>query len=158
MTSVDSPTTPEGAETEELTPETVLALWSKTYNREGKPDWSHLFPHYHPDIFFHDSVQQIRGIEAFTAMCERLARRCKHLQMDIANVLQQDNVIMLEWKMTMTFRNTPSTPVYGCTRLTLHEDGRILEQRDYYDLWGDIFNGIPRLRGAYRRFMARLFG
>jgi len=42
--------------------------------------------------------------------------------------------------------------------LTLHDDGRIIAQRDYYDLWGDIFNGIPRFRGPYRKFMRRYFG
>ncbi len=37
-------------------------------------------------------------------------------------------------------------------------DGRIIHQRDYYDLWGDIFNGIPGFRRLYRRFMRRYFG
>ncbi|MDH7483227.1 MAG: hypothetical protein QHH01_01215, partial [Spirochaetales bacterium] len=38
---------PESAETGQdrltLDETTVAALWSKTYNPEGKPDWSHLF-------------------------------------------------------------------------------------------------------------------
>ena len=38
----------------------------------------------------------------------------------------------------------------------LHEDGRIIEQRDYYDLWGDIFNGIPYFKRPYRRFMRKV--
>jgi hypothetical protein len=58
----------------------------------------------------------------------------------------------------MNFRKFPSTPIYGCTKLTLHEDGRIAEQRDYFDLWGDIFNGIPYFHRAYRRFMRKKFG
>ncbi len=44
------------------------------------------------------------------------------------------------------------------TKLTLHEDGRIIGQRDYYDLWGDIFNGIPVFRRVYRGFMRKYFG
>lgn len=37
---------PQGSQApvERLTPERVRELWSKTYNREGKPDWSHIFP------------------------------------------------------------------------------------------------------------------
>jgi limonene-1,2-epoxide hydrolase len=143
---------------EELTIDLVLELWSKTYNTKGKPDWSHLYPYYHTDIIFQDSIQRIEGIEKFTAMCERLTKRCKQLQMDIQNIAKDSNVIMMDWKMTMSFRRSPSTPVYGCTRLTIHEDGRIIEQRDYYDLWGDIFNGIPGFRRLYRAFMARFFG
>ena len=34
----------------------------------------------------------------------------------------------------------------------------ILEQRDYYDLWGDIFNNIPRFGKMYRRFIIKKFG
>ena len=42
---------------------TVREFWSKTYNANGKPDWSHIYPYYHPDIVFQDSIQRIEGIE-----------------------------------------------------------------------------------------------
>ncbi len=138
--------------------ETILALWSKTYNTDGKPDWSHLFPFYHPDLVFQDSIQRVEGIEPFKAMCNRLAERCKSLHMDIRTLTQDGPVFMMEWKMTMSFKKFPDTPVFGATRLTLHPDGRIIEQRDYFDLWGDIFNGIPKFKPLYRRFMKRKFG
>jgi hypothetical protein len=143
---------------EALTVETVLDLWSKTYNTDGKPDWSHIFPYYHPDIIFHDSIQRIEGYDEFTRMCDRLTHRCKQLRMDIKCIVQDSNVIMMEWIMTMSFRRFPGTPVYGCTCLTLHEDGRIIHQRDYYDLWGDIYNGIPGFRRLYRWFVRKFFG
>jgi limonene-1,2-epoxide hydrolase len=138
--------------------DTVAALWSKTYNTDGKPDWSHIYPYYHPDVVFHDTIQRIEGKEEFIALCQRLTERCKQLRMDIHSLARNGNVIFLQWTMTMMFNKFPSTPVYGCTKLTLHEDGRIIEQRDYYDLWGDIFNGIPFFKGPYRRFMRRKFG
>jgi hypothetical protein len=58
----------------------------------------------------------------------------------------------------MAFNKYPRTPMYGSTKLTLHEDGRIIAQRDYFDLWGDIFNGIPFFKPHYRSFMRRTFG
>jgi limonene-1,2-epoxide hydrolase len=138
--------------------ETIKALWSKTYNTQGKPDWSHIYPYYHPDIVFQDSIQRIEGIEEFKALCERLTERCQELRMEIQNIARTDNVILMNWTMTMMFKKFPSTPVYGSTALTLHEDGRIIAQRDYYDLWGDIFNGIPWFKGPYRKFMKKRFG
>jgi hypothetical protein len=51
-----------------LTKELVLDLWTKTYNTEGKLDWSHILPYYDNNIYFRDSIQEIRGIEEFTAM------------------------------------------------------------------------------------------
>ena len=53
---------------EPLTVERILSLWSKTYNSHGKPDWSHIFPYYHENIVFQDSIQRIEGIEEFTQM------------------------------------------------------------------------------------------
>lgn len=143
---------------DDLTTEKVLDLWSQTYNTEGKPDWSHIFPYYHPDIVFQDSIQRIEGIEDFKAMCIRLARRCRSLRMEINNIARQDDIIMMEWKMTMSFRRFPDKPIFGSSKLKIHENGKIIEQRDYYDLWGDIFDGIPGFRKLYRRFMQRFFG
>ena len=137
---------------------TVRELWSKTYNADGKPDWSHIYPYYHPDIVFQDSIQRIEGMKEFVAICERLTKRCENIQMEILSIAQDSNVILMDWIMTMTFNKYPNTPVYGSTKLTLHEDGRIIEQRDYFDVWGDIFNGIPFFKKTYRRFMRRVFG
>ncbi len=151
---------PENEETRanRLTSDQILDLWSKTYNADGKPDWSHLFPYYHPDIVFQDSIQRIEGLPAFTAMCNRLADRCKSLRMDILSIAENDRMVLMDWKMTMSFKKYPDTPVFGATKLTFHDDGRIIEQRDYFDLWGDIFNGIPRFRTLYRNFLHKKFG
>ena len=143
---------------EKLTSDKLRELWGKTYNSDGKPDWSHIFPYYHDDIVFHDSIQQIKGKEKFIALCNRLTDRCEQLQMDIISTAQRDNEIFFEWKMTMMFKKFPSTPMYGCTKLTFGEDNRIVMQRDYYDLWGDIFNGIPWFHRPYKKFMHKYFG
>lgn len=143
---------------DKLNPERVLDLWSKTYNREGKPDWSHIFPFYHESIVFQDSIQKIVGKPEFLEMCNRLTTRCQSLHMELLNVVQKDNVIFMEWIMTMSFKKSPSTPLYGSTRLTLNDEGYIIEQRDYYDLWGDIFNNIPHFNRIYRRFLKKHFG
>jgi len=141
-----------------LTKELVLELWSKTYNTQGNPDWSHILPYYDNNIYFRDSIQEIRGIEEFTAMTTRLAKRSKDLKMRIVNAVMEGNIILMEWEMTLSFKKYPSSVLYGSSRLTLNEEGKISEQRDYYDLWGDIFDNIPRFGKAYRRFMIKKFG
>jgi limonene-1,2-epoxide hydrolase len=138
--------------------DTIKELWSQTYNREGKPDWSHIFPYYHKEIVFQDTIQRIEGLDNFIAMCNRLTQRTKQLKMEILAITQKDNVIMFDWVMTMMFKKYPNTPMYGATKLVLSEDGLIKEQRDYYDLWGDIFNNIPRFGKMYRRFLIKKFG
>ena len=143
---------------EPLTVERMRDLWSRTYNREGKPDWSHIFPYYHEDIIFEDSIQRIEGIAEFTAMCNRLSKRCEQLHVDILSIVMDTRQVFFQWKMVMKFKKWPSTPLHGCTVLTLGDDHRIIMQRDYFDLWGTILNGIPMLRRAYWNFMHRYFG
>jgi len=141
-----------------LSVNTVKELWSRTYNSEGKPDWSHILPYYHPNIIFRDSIQKIEGIHEFEKMCRRLTNRCSKLVMDIRNIAQENDIILMEWTMTMVFRRLPNSSVRGCTKLKIGEDGRIIEQRDYYDLWGDIFDRLPVIRTIYRKFMKLFFG
>lgn len=143
---------------EPLTVERIRELWSKTYNQEGKPDWSHIFPYYHEDIIFQDSIQRIEGIEAFSRLCERLTKRCEQLNMEILSIVKDGPKVFFEWKMQMMFRRWPSAPIYGCSKLTLNEEGMIVHQRDYFDLWGDIFNEIPWFQRHYRKFLHRYFG
>jgi limonene-1,2-epoxide hydrolase len=138
--------------------ETIKELWSKTYNTEGSPDWSHILPYYDNNVYFKDSIQEIHGIADFRAMTERLAKRSKNLKMNVVRAFIQDCIIFIEWEMTISYKKYPSSVLYGSSRVTLNEDGKIAEQRDYYDLWGDIFDNIPRFGNAYRRFMKRKFG
>ena len=143
---------------EPLTPERFRELWSQTYNQSGKPDWSHIIPYYHANIIFEDSIQRIEGIEEFTAMCGRLTKRCEQLTMEIISVAMNPDEIFFQWKMEMKFNKYPLTPLYGCSKLTIGSDNRIIHQRDYFDLWGDVFNGIPYFRRTYRKFLRRHFG
>lgn len=142
----------------ELNAEIIKELWSKTYNTEGKPDWSHILPYYDKDIYFRDSIQELRGMEDFEAMTKRLTDRSNDLKMNILRTSQHNRDIFIEWEMTLKFKRNPSSVLYGSSRVTLNEEGKIMAQRDYYDLWGDIFDNIPRFGKAYRRFMKRKFG
>jgi hypothetical protein len=141
-----------------LNADTIKELWVKTYNTDGKPDWSHILPYYDTDVWFRDSIQEIRGLEAFTEMTERLAKRSKALNMHVVRAIMEGQVLFVEWEMTISYKRNPSSVLYGASRLTLNESGKIAEQRDYYDLWGDIFDNIPRFGKAYRKFMHKKFG
>ena len=148
----------EKPEEYKLTLEIVKALWTKTYNTDGKPDWSHIMPYYDDEILFKDTIQEIKGKEDFVAMTESLTKRSKGLNMELLKVLQDENDFFLEWIMTIQFKKYPNSNMYGASRLTINEQGKIIYQRDYYDLWGDIFDNIPRFHKMYRRFMKRKFG
>ena len=138
--------------------EQVAELWSRTYNTQGKPDWSHILPYYADDILFKDSIQELRGIEEFRKMTARLADRSQELHMNVVRTGKQDSFIFIEWEMTISYKKNPRSVLYGISRLTIDENGKIREQRDYYDLWGDIFDNIPFMAKGYRKFMRKKFG
>jgi len=133
-------------------------LWEKTYNTKGKPDWSHILPYYDDNIYFRDSIQKICGIKEFTEMTKRLTNRSKELEMKIVNIIMEGKTLFFEWEMKLSFGKYPKSTLYGLSRITLNEEGKIIQQRDYYDLWGDIFDNIPQFVRIYRKFMKRMFG
>lgn len=138
--------------------EQLISLWTDIYNNSEHPDWSRMLPYYADDITFKDTIQELHGKKEFTEMTERLSQRSKNLRMVIVRAAQHEDIFFLEWEMTLSFKKYPDSTVYGCSRVTLNGDGRIVEQRDYYDLWGDIFDNIPRFNRMYRRFVHKKFG
>jgi len=138
--------------------EQFVELWTNIYNTENKPDWSHILPYYDDNIYFRDTIQEIRGMKEFKPMTERLTERSKNLKMKIVNILFEGNIIFFEWEMSLSFKRYPNSTLFGASRITLNEEGKIIEQRDYYDLWGDIFDNIPFLADRYRKFIKKRFG
>ena len=133
-------------------------LWTTIYNTKGRPDWSHILQYYDEDIYFRDCIQEIHGMREFKAMTERLTNRSQDLKMKITNIMIEGKLLFFEWEMTLNFRQTRTSTIYGLSRITLNEEGKIIEQRDYYDLWGDVFDNIPGISKVYRMFMKKLFG
>lgn len=136
----------------------IIELWTRTYNTQGRPDWSHILPYYADDIVFRDSIQGIQGIDEFRQMAERLANRSQELHMNVLRAVMRDSIVFIEWEMTISYKKNPRSVLYGASRLTLNGEGKIKEQRDYYDLWGDIFDNIPFFARSYRKFMQKKFG
>lgn len=134
-----------------------LSLLKKVNSSPSRPSWEYIIPYYDENIFFKDSVQEIRGIVAFSEMTRRLAKRSRNLEMLIHSGCQEDNLMFIEWEMVISYKRYPKTSIFGVSSITLKE-GKIIIQRDYYDLWGDIFNNMKFLARGYRRFMRKRFG
>ncbi len=133
-------------------------LWTNIYNSQEKPDWSGIIPYYDEKIQFRDSIQEIHGKKEFIEMTERLVRRSQNLKIKIINISMKGKIIFFEWEMTLSFNNLPNSKIFGASRLTLSEKGKIIKQRDYYDLWGDVMDSIPGIGKGYRKFMQKVFG
>lgn len=137
--------------------EHLTSLWVDIYSKSGRVDWSGMLPYYSEDIHFKDAIQEIFGKRSFTAMTQRLAGRSKNLRFLIHNACMQGDLVFVEWEMVISYRRFPESSIFGSSRLLLR-DGKVADQRDYYDLWGDIYDNIPLWHRFYRAFMRWAFG
>jgi hypothetical protein len=109
--------------------------------------------HYHPDVRFQDPIQQVQGRSAFIEMSERLVERCSELGAKVNDAAQTGDIIFLQWTMWLRFGPAPLSSIEGVTKLRLDAAGRVVEHRDYFDLWGDTLDSVPLVGGLYRRFV-----
>ena len=137
--------------------EHYLSLWRGIYSSTQGPCWDHFLPYYDDNIYFKDSVQEIRGIADFRAMTQRLAKRSRNLEVVIHSSSMQNDLIFIEWELIISYKKYPKSSIFGVSR-TILKDGKIIDQRDYYDLWGDILDNIKFVAKGYRRFMRKRFG
>lgn len=149
-----------GMDTGIKTKEQMVQLWNDIYNTTGKPDFSKALPFYDEKLYFRDAIQELRGLQAFKEMTDRLVARSPDLKIKVLNCLKEGNLYFIEWEMSMSFKKYPNTTLHGTSRLITSDQGKIIEQRDYYDLWGDIFDNIPKFKfnQRYRKFMQKKFG
>ncbi len=112
--------------------------------------------YYHPDVRFRDAIQEVHGREAFIDMTRRFVRRAKDLDVEVHDTAQDGNVIFLQWTMRMRFGRGPKSAIEGTTKLTLDAQGKVVEHRDYFDLWGDALDALPVVGKLYRALIKRL--
>ena len=68
--------------------------------------------------------------------------RSKDLKFVIHKSAMDGRDVFIEWEMILRFKRYPKSSLYGSSRLTLNAEGKIVDQRVYFDLCGDIFDNI----------------
>ncbi len=155
--STDTATKDDTAE--RFTADTAREMFSfrgKSPTGEGV-DVSIVRKHYHPDVRFRDAIQVVEGRDAVIEMLLRFPQRCKELRCIVHRVVQEGDVIFVEWTTEMVInRRIPTLRDDGCSRLLLDEDGRVIDHRDYFDLWGDMIDAFPRASKVYRKLVGHM--
>ncbi len=139
---------------EPLTAERIRAIFT-----EGPFDESSLdraAPYYADDVVFTDPIQTLRGRDTFLSMNKRLIKRVKQIRFDMHALASTEECIFMTWTMHVALA-TPATEMHidGVTHLALR-DGRVVRQRDYWDLVGSMMDAIPVAGGVYKALVAKL--
>jgi limonene-1,2-epoxide hydrolase len=144
---------------EQFTAETARQMFSfrgKNPSGEGV-DMSIVREHYHPDVRFQDAIQVIQGKDAVIEMMLRFPKRVAELSCTVHEAAQKGDVIFVEWSMDMRARKSlPVMTNHGVSKLRLDEEGLVIEQRDYFDLWGDMIDAFPRVSKVYRAIVRHM--
>src|SRR5512133_1731119 len=114
-----------------------------------------LRPLYSDDLRYENPVQRVEGVESFLRLMRHMATRWAPFTMHIDEGLESSDRI---WgRFRLTFRPTflrRSLDIEGLTRCVV-ANGRITEQRDYYDAMSSALDAIPLAGPAYRKIIAQ---
>ena len=102
---------------------------------------------YSSSVTFVDPVTQHHGLEALTAYFEGLLTRCQTCSFDINSSERAGSAAYVGWTMVYSHPHLNSGEkirVDGFSLLKLAQ-GRIVHQRDYYDMGAMIYEQVPLL-------------
>lgn len=114
---------------------------------------------YAADVFFNDTLKEIRGIEALEAYMVESARAVETCRVEVDDVASSQGSYYLRWRMDirfLRFKKGVLTSSIGMSHLRLDDDGRILLHQDYWDATSGLFEHVPVLGYGIRAIKARL--
>jgi ketosteroid isomerase-like protein len=110
---------------------------------------------YHPEVRFRSPLQSVAGRPAFLAMMRRMAEGQRRIVFQIESGTESGDALFLVWRLSLAPRHLGSSlEIEGVSRCRLSE-GRIVEQRDYFDLLGSASDAIPLAGSVFKKLVAR---
>lgn len=132
--------------------------WSRaleTLFREREPALPAFLALYDEHIQFQDPLQRVSGLDAFAELNRRFLVRARRLDITVEDLAEQDNVLFASWRMHFAPRLGPELTLEGASHLRVRE-GRILYQRDHFDIAGGVASAVPGLSSLYRAVLTRV--
>ena len=118
------------------------------FEHEGDTAIDRLGTLYDPHVVFRDPLQTLHGRDAFLAMNRRILARARRLSFEVSDAVGGRGSVFLAWTMFYEPRLGPKLVFHGTTHVRV-KDGRVVEQRDYWDLLSSVAQSLPFVRNAY---------
>ncbi len=120
----------------------------RNFEREGVGVLERLAPLYDPNVVFRDPLQTIHGRDAFLAMNRRIMGRARRLSFEVTDAVGREGTLFLAWKMMYEPHVGPTLSFEGATHARVRK-GRIVEQRDHWDMLSTVAASLPLVRHVY---------
>jgi len=112
---------------------------------------------YSDDARFKDPFNEVRGVPAITQIFEHMFVALNEPRFIVTQQIVDGAQAFLVWEFRFRFKRFDTATeqvIRGGSHLTLTEDGRISEHRDYWDAAEELYEKLPGL-GALMRFLKR---
>jgi hypothetical protein len=104
---------------------------------------------------FVDPIQQVEGRAAFRRLNERLLERSAEIRFEGFAIVGDEPLLVATWVMIWKPKVGPQMRIPGASEMRT-EGGRVVYQRDYWDLLSAVMSGFPLVEPIYKRMTALL--
>lgn len=112
---------------------------------------------YTADARFKDPFNDVRGVRAITQIFKHMFVALHEPRFVVTQQIVDGAQAFLVWEFRFRFKRFDTVTeqvIHGGSHLTLAEDGRISEHRDYWDAAEELYEKLPGL-GALMRWLKR---
>jgi ketosteroid isomerase-like protein len=112
---------------------------------------------YSADARFKDPFNDVRGVPAITQIFKHMFVALHEPRFVVTQQIVDGAQAFLVWEFRFRFKRFDTVTeqvIHGGSHLTLTEDGRISEHRDYWDAAEELYEKLPGL-GALMRWLKR---
>ena len=112
---------------------------------------------YTADARFKDPFNDVRGVPAITQIFKHMFVALHEPRFVVTQQIVDGAQAFLVWEFRFRFKRFDTVTeqvIHGGSHLTLTEDGRISEHRDYWDAAEELYEKLPGL-GALMRWLKR---
>ncbi len=114
---------------------------------------------YAGDVYFNDTLKEIRGIDALEAYLVESAEAVEVGRVEIRDVARSGGNYYVRWVMELQFkkmRRGQMTRSIGISHLRFNAAGKVVYHQDYWDAAGGLFEHIPVVGWMIRTIKGRL--
>ncbi|OJH41104.1 nuclear transport factor 2 family protein [Cystobacter ferrugineus] len=137
---------------------TLGERWSRaleTLFREREPALPAFLSLYDEHIQFQDPLQRVSGLAAYAELNRRFLARARRIEISVEEMAEQEGRLFASWRMHFAPRLGPELTLEGVSHLRVRE-GRIVYQRDHFDVAGGVASAVPGLSALYRAVLTRV--
>lgn len=129
-----------------------LVAWYETLSPESLARLPEFYTH---DARFRDPFNDVRGTAQIETIFRHMFQVLAAPRFVVREVFCGESVALLVWDFHFRLRGRAFS-IQGCSRLSLGDDGRVLEHLDYWDSASELFARLPVLGAAVRWLLRRM--